>query len=782
MKKSLFVLVLIFTWFWSFSQTADMKLQPEHLIWYDHPAEAWKKAIPVGNGRIGAMVFGGVKTEHLQLNDDSMWPGDPDWDLPEGTEKDVEAIRQCLFNGDNRQADSLFVEKFSNKTIVRSHQTLGDLYIDLGFKKFSHYKRQLDLENAVVTVTYKSKMNKIRERVFASHPHEVLVVELVSEKKAGINGKIRMSRPEDDEVSTAEVVEENGMLYMRGEVTQRKGKFRSEPYPIDYGMKFETVVKVVFDDGTVRLGSDFLELRNVTRAVIYVVNNTSYYHKDYQKKNVEQLKKIEEDGFDKILAEHIKDYQSLYDRVSLAVESPDYRNIPTDQRIKKVKKGGIDPGLETLLFQFGRYLLISSSRPGTNPANLQGLWNRHIKAPWNADYHLNINLQMNYWPSNVTGLSELNMPLFDFTDRLLENGKEVAEKNFGCRGSFAPHATDLWAPAWLRAPTAYWGCSMGAPGWMMQHYWDYFAFTRDTAFLKARAYPAMRQVAQFYSDWLITDPRDSTLISAPSTSPENRFINEKGDEVATCLGSAMDQQIIEEVFRNYMKTCEVLNKQDLLYKTIKRQYKQLRPGFVIGSDGRILEWDREYKETEPGHRHMSHLYGFYPGNVISSDSTPELFKAVKKTIDYRIEHGGAGPGWSRTWLINCDARLQQGAEAEKNIREFIKRSLYPDMFCAHPPFQIDGNFGFTAGVAEMLLQSFEEGVVRILPALPPVWKTGYVKGLKARGNVTVDIYWKDNKAVKVVMKPANDLKINMVVNGKTVPVELKKGKEFIWKV
>ena len=450
-------------------------------------------------------------------------------------------------------------------------------------------------------------------------------------------------------------------------------------------------------------------------------------------------------------------------------------------RIARIKAGETDTGLEALLFQYGRYLLISSSREGTNPANLQGLWNQHINAPWNADYHLNINLQMNYWLANVTSLSELNMPLFDYIDRLVENGKETASKNFGCRGAFIPHATDLWAPTWLRAPTAYWGCSIGGGGWLMQHYWQHYAFTKDTTFLRARAFPAIEAVAQFYSDWLIEDPRDGQLISAPSTSPENRFFNTNGQPVATCLGSAMDQQIIAEVFDNYITACEVLQVKSALIETIKQQRQQLRPGFVIGSDGRILEWDREYPETEPGHRHMSHLYGFHPGISITKDKTPELFNAVRKTLDYRLENGGAGTGWSRAWLINCSARLLDGDMAHEHIQLLFKKSMYKNLFDAHPPFQIDGNFGYTAGVAEMLLQSHEENTLRLLPALPLAWQHGHVTGLKARNGLTVDIYWKANRLEKAIIYSESDNHFNLVYEDTTVPVEVKSGEGYEYK-
>lgn len=455
--------------------------------------------------------------------------------------------------------------------------------------------------------------------------------------------------------------------------------------------------------------------------------------------------------------------------------------LPTDVRLEQVRNEETDLELEAMLFQYGRYLLISSSRQRTNPANLQGLWNQHVTAPWNADYHLNINLQMNYWLANTTNLGELNYPLFDYIDRLVENGKVTARKNFRCRGAFMPHATDLWAPTWMRSAQANWGCSVGAGGWLMQHYWQFFEFTRDTGFLKKRAFPAMSEVVQFYSDWLVEDPRDGYLVSTPSTSPENQFYDGNGNQVASCMGSAMDQQIIAEVFDNYIKACGIIEVSNELLDTVIKQRTRLRPGFVIGSDGRILEWDREYPEVEPGHRHMSHLYGFHPGTAVSNNDSV-LLKAIRKTLDYRLSHGGAGTGWSRAWLINLSARLLDGEMAHEHIRMFMEKSLYHNLFDAHPPFQIDGNFGYTAAIAEMLLQSHEEDIIRLLPALPEAWKKGTVTGLKVRGNIEVNIYWNNHQLGKAVFRSKYGKDIRILYNGQSIPVSLKAGEEFTFKL
>jgi len=514
-----------------------------------------------------------------------------------------------------------------------------------------------------------------------------------------------------------------------------------------------------------------------------LVSNSSFYHDDYSAQNKKDLAVLAGKSLAEMEQEHIADHQKYFSKVQLQLSDSSLDSIPTDQRLERMKNDSIDLGMEALLFQYGRYLLIGSSRPGTNPANLQGLWNQHIAAPWNADYHLNINLQMNYWPANMTGLDELNMPLFDYIDKVVETGKEVASKNFGCEGSFFPHATDLWAAPWMRGATAYWGSSMGAGGWMMQHFWQHFAYTQDTTFLKERALPAMREVAKFYSDWIIEDPRDGKLISAPSTSPENRYINEAGKRVALCMGSAMDQQVIAEVFDNYIEAATIIDENDSFLEKIKKQRQQLRPGFVLGNDGRILEWDREYIEPEPGHRHMSHLYGFHPGTSVSKDKTPEIFEAVRKTLDYRLDNGGAGTGWSRAWLINCSARLLDGDMAHKHIQLLFKKSMYDNLFDGHPPFQIDGNFGYTSGLSEMFLQSHlrsDNGdyILDILPALPSVYQKGKVSGLKGRGAFEVSTEWDKGELVSVEILSIKGNNLNVRYKGEMVSQKTEKNQSI----
>ena len=747
-----------------------------HELWYKQPALLWEESLPIGNGRLGAMVFGNPVDERIQLNDDSLWPNDLGWNNPDGNPEDLKNIRQLLIQGDKKAVDSLLVKKFSRKNVVRSHQTLGDLFINLNHVKITEYKRSLRLDEGISSVFYKSDGYKISQEAFVSAPDQTIIISLKSNHPKGLNGSIQLSRPKDEGVATAKTFTKKGFLIMEGEVTQRKGTFDSKPNPIIEGVKFQTIIKAINQGGKIISTDKKLEFKSVKELELRVVSNSSFYYHDYKIQNFEQLNSLKEKSFDNLKEIHVEDHQSLYNRVTLDLKTDNkLQNIPTDKRIEAIRKGGVDIELQETLFQYGRYLLIASSREGTLPANLQGLWNPHINAPWNADYHLNINLQMNYWLANLTQLDELNIPLFDFIDRLIESGRITARKNFGMRGTFLPHATDLWAPTWLRAPTAYWGSSFAAGGWMVQHYWHHYLFTQDINFLKKRAFPAIEAVAYFYSDWLIEDQRNGSLISAPSTSPENQYLDPDRNPVASCLGSAMDQQVIKEVFTNYISAADILNQSNELLIKIKEQLKQLRPGFQLGTDGRILEWDQEYKEFEPGHRHMSHLYGFHPGDEVSLSKTPELFDAVRKTLEYRLENGGAGTGWSRAWLINCAARLMDGKMAQEHIQLLFEKSIFLNLFDAHPPFQIDGNFGYTAGVVEILIQSHESGIIRLLPALPPNWKNGLVKGLKARGAISVDLKWENQKLKKVRLISKNDTQTELVFNDKRMKVELKAG-------
>ena len=750
----------------------------QNTLWYPHPALEWVEALPVGNGRFGGMVFGDPRHERIQLNEDSLWPGGPDWGNSKGTPEDLSTIRHLLIEGDHQEADRLLVEKFSYKSIVRSHQTLGDLWIDFGERNVDHYQRRLNLDSALATVQYLTDGYAFSEVAFCSAPDQALVVHMESEHPDGFTCAVTLNRPDDTGYPTAKTTSfDENTLIMSGEVTQRSGILESGTFPIEHGVRFEVRLKAIHLDGNCSVRNDSLIFSMAKKVTLVIVAGTSWYEQDLASENMRKLAAINEKPIQTLLKDHVDDHQSLFTRVRLNLGNAELDSLSTGERLTRIQEGNPDPGMEAMLFQFGRYLLIGSSRPGTNPANLQGIWNEHITAPWNADYHLNINLQMNYWPAEVANLSELHEPLFDFIDRLRQRGRITAGSQYGMPGFVVHHATDLWAPAWMRSAQAYWGSWVHGGGWLMQHLWEHFQFTRDTAFLKARALPALRECAEFYNAWLMEDPRDGSLISSPSTSPENSFIAPNGLQAASCLGSAVDQQIIREVFTNTITASEILEVEDEFIQTIRSKRDRMRSGTVIGPDGRLLEWDRPYEEVEKGHRHLSHLYAFHPGNEITADGTPELFDAVKKTLQFRLDHGGAGTGWSRAWLINLSARLQDGDMAHEHVQQLFAKSILPNLFDAHPPFQIDGNFGYTAGIAEMLLQSHQD-CIHILPALPSAWPEGSVHGLKARGNYEIAMKWENNVLVEALIHSVNGGTTCIRYGDETRKLTLKKGEVF----
>ncbi|MDR7131387.1 alpha-L-fucosidase 2 [Algoriphagus sp. 4150] len=751
--------------------------QSSSVLWYNQPAVEWEEGLPVGNGRLGAMVMGIPGQEHLQLNEDSLWPGGyEDWGLADGKRADLDQIRAYLLAGDNKKADSLLVLKFSRKGVTRSHQTMGDLWFNFDWIESKNYRRSLNMETAGVLTQFISEGYEVSQEIIASAPDDALIMRFKTNHPQGFNGQIIMNRPEDNGFATAKTTALNDkQLEMSGMITQRGGQLDSKPVEILNGVKFRTLLFAQNHSGEITTTDSTLIVSGAKEFTIKLVSKTSFYHEDYEAEAARQLEKIGLKSWGEILHAHEKEYASWFNRMSLQLDSGESDHLATDERIERVKNGEVDLHLEKLLFDYGRYLLISSSRPGTNPTNLQGLWNRHISAPWNADYHLNINLQMNYWPADVTNLGELNQPLFAFMDGVIKNGKNAARENFDMEGSMIPHTTDLWQAPFLSAATAYWGSWVGAGGWIGRHYWDHYLFAQDVNYLENQAYPALSAISAFYSDWLVEYPADGKLVSSPSTSPENQFINPKGESVATTMGAAMDQQIIADVFTNYLKASEILGKETALTEKVRGQLSNLRPGVQIAEDGRILEWDQPYGEHEKGHRHMSHLYAFHPGDAITSSATPEAFAAARKTLEYRLANGGAGTGWSRAWLINFSARLLDGEMAHGHIQKLISQSLYTNLFDAHPPFQIDGNFGYTAGVAEMLVQSHENGLIRLMPALPKAWANGSVTGLKARGNYTIDMTWQDGELKTYRIQAGKSGRILIYYDGSEMELELEKG-------
>ncbi|PIE48715.1 MAG: hypothetical protein CSA39_06330 [Flavobacteriales bacterium] len=748
-------------------------------IWYAQPAQTWMEALPVGNGRLGAMVFGNPNHERIQLNEDSLWAGGPDWGDSKGNKDDLELIRRLLKEGKTHQVDSLIVEKFSYKSVLRSHQTMGDLYIDFAdTSEVTKYVRYLDLSNAVVKTEYEKNGHRVSHQVFASHPDDVLLIQLETSNPSGMDFSLKLNRPKDHGHETISITNPSeNEISMEGMVTQYGGKKFSKPFPLDYGVQFEARLKVINRSGRIIADNGVLKLQGVKKATIYIVANTSFYHDDYKAVNEKILSLVKEKSFSQLFKIHSRDFKNLYNRVKIALGDKDLDSLPVDERLQRIKDGKRDNDLAAKLFQYGRYLLISCSRQGTNPANLQGLWNEYIEAPWNADYHLNINLQMNYWPAEITNLSELHYPFFNLIERAVERGRTTAKEQYGIeRGAVVHHTTDLWATPWMRAARAYWGSWIHGGGWSAQHFWEHYQFTQDKTFLEKRAYPILRALSEFYLDWLVWDKKIEAWVSSPETSPENSYLTNYGKPAAVSFGSAMGHQIIAEVFDNTLKASQILGIEDEFVKEVKEKRKKLHPGVLVGTDGRILEWNEPYEEPEKGHRHMSHLYALYPGDKITAGK-PEAFKAAQKTIDYRLQYGGAGTGWSRVWMINMNARLLDALSTQENITKFMQISLADNLFDMHPPFQIDGNFGFTAGVAECLLQS-HEGFLRILPALPVHWETGFIQGLKARGNIEVDITWQNRKLMVLSLKAKEDKTIKVKYNGIEKEVNLKAGQKL----
>jgi len=792
-------------------------------LWYKQQANIWEEALPLGNGRLGAMVFGNPKNERIQVNEESIWYGGSVNRNNPNMKENLPKIRELIFNGEISKAESLMMAAMSGcPNSQHPYQTLGDLYLDQkGLGEITEYYRELDLNTAVCKVAFLSDGIAYTREIFVSKPAECMVMRITADKQSSISLSIGMGREK-----YFDGIKPQGQdgLYLYGNLGRGSSEFAmkvsaqskggkvytiGEHLCVDYADEvllfftadttyqcsreekqsaLEAFMKCEFD------ASDIMNLDNKSDYELAEIKMQQGLRNLLCKRMDERIAAAKEKGYQTLLAEHVEDYKALYDRMSFELEGvQEFDAIPTDERIENAAKDKPDAGLSKMYFDYGRYLLIACSRPGGLPATLQGLWNKDMMPPWDAKYTININTEMNYWPAENCNLSECHMPLFDLVEKMVKNGRKTAREMYGCRGFVAHHNTDIngdTAPQDLWIPGTYW--VMGA-AWLCTHQWTHFQYTQDVEFLK-KTFPIMCEAALFFLDFLVE--KDGYLVTCPSVSPENTYILPSGEMGANGAGVTMDNQILRDLFTQCMEAYAVLQEQAALDNTVAKKLKEAEiediKSFIkqveetcnrliptrIGERGTILEWQEDYKEWEPGHRHISHLYGLHPSEQITMDETPQLAQAARKTLEFRLANGGGHTGWSRAWIINHYAKLWDAETAYYHIEQLFAHSTYPNMFDKHPPFQIDGNFGATAAMAEMILQSRSNRLI-LLPALPVEWEKGSMKGLRIKGNAYADISWEKGKLLECCIYARSDLKTQVRYGENNLSIELAAGESIV---
>ncbi|PSL25001.1 glycoside hydrolase family 95 protein [Chitinophaga ginsengisoli] len=746
-------------------------------LWYKEPAIEWSQALPLGNGRLGAMVFGGTSEELIQLNEATLWSGGPvNNNINPDAAKYLPAVRAALFQEKYHQADSLL--RKMQGAYSQSFLPLGDVRIrqELKDAAVSQYYRDLDIADAKAVTRFTSSGVTYTREMFISAPDQVIVIRLKANKK----GQLNFTASTSSQLRYSNVVTGKKEIAMRGKAPSQADpnyvNYNKEPIKYDApgscnGMRYELRMRAISPDGSITTDTSGITVKHATEVTLLLTAATSFngYNKCPDSEGVDEktlvdgyLKKAAALSYDNLLKRHEQDYHTFFNRVSLQLDGADQSTLPTDERLRRYTAGGKDATLESLYFQFGRYLLISSSRTKAAPANLQGIWNKELRAPWSSNYTININTEMNYWPAEVCNLMEMQRPLYQLLKELSVTGQHTAGNFYNTRGWVAHHNTDIWA---ISNPVGdigkgdpQWANWMMGGNWLCQFLWQHYRYTGDVQFLRDTAYPIMKSAALFSLDWLVKDPASGYLVTAPATSPENMFVLENGTHEAVAVASTMDMTIIRELFNNVIKAGEVLQVDNALRDSLQVTADRLYP-FKIGKDGSLQEWYKDWPSAEVEHRHISHLYGLFPGDQISPSATPELANAAKRTLEIR---GDGGTGWSKAWKINTWARLEDGNHAYKLLRELLtltgKGSIdmhdaggtYANLFCAHPPFQIDGNFGGTSGIAQMLLNG-QSNAIHLLPALPDSWSSGRVKGLLAFDGHTIDMSWKEGKITSVTV-------------------------------